>query len=377
MAGLAARFFEQAHAFDAHRAIDRLAHVVDRQQARRGRGQRLHLDAGASERFGRHLDRHGAASSSKPNSTATRVSGNGCASGIRSAVRFAAWIAAMRATPSTSPFVGRARADQRQRRRAASRCARRRARHACVTSLPPTSTMCACPAASKWVKCASRVAAAGRRAREPRRTSAIGIGLRERVPSGRRRRVELAASGGILAPTRSAPFSRAPTLRAPLCPRMPRRRRRRAAIAACARAGRACRRRRFAARRIAPAADRAHARCPTSAMRRRSTSRRRRSASSARRSSARSARSGGYMNDPEVNDYLNELGHRLVAASQGRQAGLRVLRGARSGDQRVRAARRLHRRAHRTHPAHADRIRARERCSRTKSRTSRSTTSRA
>ena len=25
--------------------------------------------------------------------------------------------------------------------------------------------------------------------------------------------------------------------------------------------------------------------------------------------------SGGYMNDPEVNDYLNELGHRLTAAS--------------------------------------------------------------
>src|SRR5215467_4099294 len=25
--------------------------------------------------------------------------------------------------------------------------------------------------------------------------------------------------------------------------------------------------------------------------------------------------SGGYMNDPEVNDYLNQIGHRLVAAS--------------------------------------------------------------
>ena len=45
------------------------------------------------------------------------------------------------------------------------------------------------------------------------------------------------------------------------------------------------------------------------------TCRRRRSASSARRSSARSAPSGGYMNDPEVNDYLNELGNRLVAAT--------------------------------------------------------------
>ena len=26
--------------------------------------------------------------------------------------------------------------------------------------------------------------------------------------------------------------------------------------------------------------------------------------------------SGAYMNDPEVNDYLNELGHRLVAATK-------------------------------------------------------------
>jgi len=38
------------------------------------------------------------------NSTATEVSGTGWQSGINSEVRFAAWIAAMRATPSTSPF---------------------------------------------------------------------------------------------------------------------------------------------------------------------------------------------------------------------------------------------------------------------------------
>ena len=42
------------------------------------------------------------ASSSK--STATRLIGSGWHSGISSDVRLAAWIAAMRATPSTSPF---------------------------------------------------------------------------------------------------------------------------------------------------------------------------------------------------------------------------------------------------------------------------------
>src|SRR5438132_456813 len=46
------------------------------------------------------------AASSSEKSTATRVSGNGCANGISSAVRLAAWIAAMRATPNTSPFLG-------------------------------------------------------------------------------------------------------------------------------------------------------------------------------------------------------------------------------------------------------------------------------
>ena len=55
------------------------------------------------------------ASSSK--STATRVIGSGWHSGISSAVRLAAWIAAMRATPITSPFFGAARRDQRKRRR--------------------------------------------------------------------------------------------------------------------------------------------------------------------------------------------------------------------------------------------------------------------
>ena len=60
MPGLAARLLEQAHALDPHPAVDGLAHVVDGQQADGGRGERLHLDAGLAERFGRHLDRDGA-----------------------------------------------------------------------------------------------------------------------------------------------------------------------------------------------------------------------------------------------------------------------------------------------------------------------------
>jgi hypothetical protein len=45
------------------------------------------------------------ADSSSANSTATRVSGSGWHSGTSSAVRLLAWMAAMRAMPSTSPFL--------------------------------------------------------------------------------------------------------------------------------------------------------------------------------------------------------------------------------------------------------------------------------
>ena len=67
------------------------------------------------------------------------------------------------------------------------------------------------------------------------------------------------------------------------------------------------------------------------------------------------------MDDPEVNDYLNELGQRLVAAVPRRQVRFRVLRGHRPVDQCVRAAGRLHRRQHRADPARADRVGARQR----------------
>ena len=98
------RFSSRRTVAHHHAAVDGLAHVVDGEQRHLHRGERLHLDPGARgaldrgaaldarmRRVERELDRH-------------RVSGNGWQSGISSAVRFGAWIAAMRATPSTSPF---------------------------------------------------------------------------------------------------------------------------------------------------------------------------------------------------------------------------------------------------------------------------------
>src|SRR3954469_128818 len=83
-------------------------------------------------------------------STATREIAIGCASGISSGVRFAAWIAAIRATPSTSPFFARPAATRRKvagfiEMRPEATATRR------VTAFSPTSTMCAEPRESKWV----------------------------------------------------------------------------------------------------------------------------------------------------------------------------------------------------------------------------------
>src|SRR6185437_12325579 len=52
IARLAAALFEQPDIADDHAAVDRLAHVVDRQQADLHGGERLHLDAGRPERLG-------------------------------------------------------------------------------------------------------------------------------------------------------------------------------------------------------------------------------------------------------------------------------------------------------------------------------------
>ena len=104
--GLAARLLEQAHALDAHRAIDRLAHVVDRRAGRPPRRSAPPSRRRCGPRVSAVTSIVDRAAPPRRSRTrrATRVSGSGCASGISSAVRLAAWIAAMRATPSTSPL---------------------------------------------------------------------------------------------------------------------------------------------------------------------------------------------------------------------------------------------------------------------------------
>src|SRR4051812_23250879 len=98
----------------------------------------------------------------RSNSTPTRVSEIGWARGMSSGVRLAAWMAAMRATPSTSPFFARPAATSRKvagfiEMRPEATATRR------VTAFVPTSTMCAEPRESKWVNVLrpARVAMAG------------------------------------------------------------------------------------------------------------------------------------------------------------------------------------------------------------------------
>src|SRR5471030_3180088 len=91
------------------------------------------------------------AASSTSKSTVTRVKASGWHRGIRSLVRLAAMMAAMRAMPSTSPFLAlpetiRARVAGCMRMVPAATALRR------VSSLPPTSTIWACPVASKWLR---------------------------------------------------------------------------------------------------------------------------------------------------------------------------------------------------------------------------------
>jgi hypothetical protein len=95
-----------------------------------------------------HSTRDEAASS--VNSTLTLVSAIGWHSGIRSDVRLEAWMPAMRAMPSTSPFFAvplrtSAKVSGSMLIDPAARAMR------AVCALPPTSTMCAWPSASKWV----------------------------------------------------------------------------------------------------------------------------------------------------------------------------------------------------------------------------------
>ena len=153
VARLAAALLEHADLADHHAAIDRLAHVVDRQQRRPGRRSAppsRRRCGRASRPCAVQRDARGAARSRNP--PPTRVIGSGWQSGISSAVRFAAWIAAMRATPITSPFFAVPRRDQRERRRLhadhAARAPRRDGSRPCAE----TSTMWAWPCASKCVR---------------------------------------------------------------------------------------------------------------------------------------------------------------------------------------------------------------------------------
>lgn len=50
--GLSASLFHQPHILDPHTPIDRLAHVVDRQQRDRYGGQRFHFHAGGADGLG-------------------------------------------------------------------------------------------------------------------------------------------------------------------------------------------------------------------------------------------------------------------------------------------------------------------------------------
>src|SRR3954468_22592578 len=90
------------------------------------------------------------ASGSTSSSTSTNDNGSGWQSGISSAVRLAAWMPAMRAVPTTSPF-GRSPAATSAAVSGAIRTTARATARRSVTSLPPTSTIRARPSASVWV----------------------------------------------------------------------------------------------------------------------------------------------------------------------------------------------------------------------------------
>src|SRR3954464_14898490 len=86
----------------------------------------------------------------------TWLSGSECASGISSSVRLAAWIAATRATVTTSPFGASPAATRAAVSGDIRTTARARAQRE-VSDFSETSTMRALPAASRWVSAASTV----------------------------------------------------------------------------------------------------------------------------------------------------------------------------------------------------------------------------
>ncbi len=86
------------------------------------------------------------------------------------------------------------------------------------------------------------------------------------------------------------------------------------------------------------------------------TCRRPTNASSARRSCARSGATRPTSTIPETRDYLQNLGFQLVSNSPARYTDFQFFAIKRLDPQRLRAARRLHRRAHRPGPHRAERI---------------------
>ena len=124
-------------------------------------------------------------------STSTKVSGSGCASGISSSVRLAAWMPAIRAVPSTSPFGASPRATIAAVSGLMRTTARARARRS-LSAFPPTSTMRARPALSRWLSCGTSPTGQPYRVpaeRRPEHCGDFSSSWREKAPqlkSGRR-----------------------------------------------------------------------------------------------------------------------------------------------------------------------------------------------
>jgi hypothetical protein len=90
VAGLAAGLLEQPDLLDPHRAVGRLAHVVDREQTTAAAvSASISTPVRASVSATTSMSTADA-SATNENSTVTRVNGNGWHNGMRSAVRLAA-----------------------------------------------------------------------------------------------------------------------------------------------------------------------------------------------------------------------------------------------------------------------------------------------
>ena len=142
MPGLAA-FLEQADASMVMPRSTAWAHVVDGEQAHLDGGQGFHLDAGAADGFGGDGAADGVIAFDHEIG-GDAGEGDRVAQGIRSAVRLAPWIAAIRAMPITSPSCCHRRGCGRGWS-VASRSGPRHGRPGGFLDLAETSTMWAWP----------------------------------------------------------------------------------------------------------------------------------------------------------------------------------------------------------------------------------------